>query len=180
MLEILMILAALIGIAILGVLVVAAMRPNTFRIARSITISAPADKIFPLVNDPKAMNGWSPFVKTDPSMRIAYSGPASGRGAAFDWDSTGRGGKGRIEVTDASPSSSVGMSLVMSKPFACDNQIRFDLAPAAGDATSVTWAMSGPWPYLHRVMGTIFNSDKMVGGEFEKGLRDLKAIAERA
>ena len=179
MLDILTILAGLLGIAALGVLGVAAMRPNTFRIARSITINAPADRVFPLINDPKAMNGWSPFVKTDPSIRIDYNGPASGKGAAFDWNSTGRAGKGRIEVTGASPSTSVDMSLVMEKPFACDNQIRFDLAPAASGATTVTWAMSGPWPYLHRVMGTIFNSDKMVGGEFEKGLADLKAIAER-
>jgi hypothetical protein len=44
--------------------------------------------------------------------------------------------------------------------------------------TNVTWAMSGPWPYLHRIMGTIFNTDKMVDGEFEKGLASLKSIAE--
>lgn len=169
---------ALIGVAALGVLAIAAMKPNTFRVERSLSINAPAEKVFPLISNLKAMNGWSPFTKTDPTIQINYSGPESGKGAAFDWDSSGRAGKGQMVVLAASPPEAVDLSLVMQKPFACDNKVRFSLRPA-GNATTVTWAMSGPWPYLHRIMGTIFDTDKMVGGEFEKGLRDLKAIAER-
>jgi hypothetical protein len=33
--------------------------------------------------------------------------------------------------------------------------------------------------YLQKVMGTLFNMDKMVGGEFAKGLLNLRALAER-
>ena len=179
MLEILGIVAVAIGLAVLAILVMAALKPNTFRIERSIAIDAPADRVFALINNLEAMNDWSPFTKTDPTIKIDYSGPDSGKGAAYVWDSTGRAGKGRMEVIGATPSSSVDMRLVMQKPFACDNLVRFSLQPAGG-ATTVTWAMSGPWPYLHRIMGTVFNTDKMVGGTFEKGLTALKAKVENS
>jgi hypothetical protein len=39
--------------------------------------------------------------------------------------------------------------------------------------------MTGPYPYLNRVLGTVFNMDKMIGSEFEKGLAELKVIAEK-
>ena len=50
-------LAAVIAI----VLILAALRPNTFRIERSIDINAPVDKIFPLINDYKNWGSWSPY-----------------------------------------------------------------------------------------------------------------------
>jgi uncharacterized protein YndB with AHSA1/START domain len=177
--SLLTIIALLLLLAVAAVLFIAARKPTTFRIERSVTIAAPAERIFPLINDVRTMNGWSPFTKTDPSIRITYDGPASGKGAAHNWDSTGRAGKGRLEIIDATPPSVVDLRLLMSKPMSCDNRVRFTLAPA-GSATTVTWAMTGPWPYLHRIMGTVFNTDKMVGGEFEKGLRDLKRMAEGA
>ena len=179
MLDILAVIAAVLGFAILGVLVVAALKPTTFRIERSLAIDASADKVFPLISNLRTMNSWNPFTRTDPSIEIDYAGPASGKGAAYDWNSKGRAGKGRIEITGAAPQSSIDMNLTMQKPFACHNQVRFSLAPN-GPGTTVTWAMSGPWPYLHRIMGTICNTDKMVGGEFEKGLEDLKSLAERS
>jgi uncharacterized protein YndB with AHSA1/START domain len=178
MLDILNIILALIAIAALGVLVVAAMKPGTFRIERSLAVNAPAERVYALIADMKAMNSWNPFAKSDPAIQIDYSGPNSGPGAAYSWDSSGRAGKGRMEVIDATPARSVEMSLIMQKPFAAENRVHFSLQPS-GSTTLVTWAMSGPWPYLHRIMGTVFNTDKMVGGEFEKGLRDLKSIAER-
>jgi hypothetical protein len=48
-----------------------------------------------------------------------------------------------------------------------------------GPATKVTWAMSGQNTYPQKLMGTLFNMDRMVGGEFAKGLANLKALAER-
>jgi Polyketide cyclase / dehydrase and lipid transport len=178
MLKAISILAVILGLAVAGVLAYAATLPDTFRIQRSARMNAPADKIFPLINDLKAFNTWNPFAKADPSARITYSGAQNGKGAAYDWDSTGSAGKGRMEITDASAPTSIKAALSFSKPFTANNVVDFTLKPA-GDATEVTWAMSGPWPFLHRVMGTVFNSDKMVGGEFEKGLAELKSAVEK-
>ncbi len=86
-------------------------------------------------------------------------------------------GKGHITVTDAVPSSAVKMALVMTEPFAADNVVEFTLRPD-GTGTQLTWAMHGASPYLAKLMGVVFNMDKMVGGNFDTGLADLKKLAE--
>ena len=111
-------------------------------------------------------------------MTLHYGTPAAGRGAAFEWDSPGRGGAGRIEITGSTPVSSVTMSLEFRRPFVAKNLVEFTLR-SDGDSTEVTWSMTGAWLFVQRLMSVIFDMDKMVGGEFAKGLADLKGIAER-
>ena len=170
--------AIVIAAVIAGVLAYAAARPDTFQIARSIAIKAPPEKIFPMINDPHAFNTWNPFLKMDPATKLAYRGPASGKGAGHDWDGNSQVGKGSLEITDSLPSSRIVMKLDMIKPMEAHNRVEFTLEPK-GDATQVTWVMSGPSPYVAKVMSTVFSMDRMVGGEFEKGLADLKAQAEK-
>ncbi len=167
-----------LGIAVAALLIYAAIKPARGTMSRSVSINASPEKIFPLIDNLEQMNTWNPFVKTDPNLKGDYSGPARGKGAHYAFDGNKNAGAGHITVTDSMPSAKVTMNLVMIRPFACDNIVEFTLVPG-GNATTVTWAMSGPAPYFMRVMGTLFNMDKMVGGQFDKGLADLKAIAER-
>jgi len=160
------------------VLVRAGMLPNEFRVSRSTSIKAPREKVFPLINDMKSFNQWNPFAKLDASTRTAYRGPVSGPGAAFDWEGTGKAGKGSLEIVDVNVPAVVTMKLDILKPMEGHNNVVFTVQTNAG-ATDVSWTMTGPYPYLNRILGTIFNMDKMIGGTFESGLVDLKRIAER-
>jgi uncharacterized protein YndB with AHSA1/START domain len=178
MLKILLAIAALLLIAIAGVFGYAAMQPETFRIARSATIKAPAEKIYPLMSDFRRGMEWSPYEKKDPNMKRTFSGPASGKGAVYDFDGNSEVGAGRLEITDATPPSRVVLRLDMVKPFAASNTIEYSILPK-GDGSEVTWAMHGQQPLLARVMCLFFNMDKMVGTDFEQGLANLKTIAEK-
>lgn len=155
----------------------AATRPDMFRVQRSTGIDAPAERIFPLIANLRSMNTWNPFVEPDPAIKIAYSGPDSGKGAAHTWSGNSKVGEGRIEVTDAAPCSRVAMQLDMFKPMKARNAVEFTLAPN-GQTTMVTWAMSGRQPFMAKVMALFIDCDKMVGSQFERGLARLKAIAE--
>jgi carbon monoxide dehydrogenase subunit G len=168
----------LLVVAIAAFLVYVALKPADFRIARSQSIKATPEAAFALINDLHGFNSWNPFAQGDPALKIDYSGPLSGKGAAYVWDSTGKTGKGRIEITDSSAPSRVVMRLEFLKPMTATNTAEFTLVPS-GSTTTVTWSMTGRNPYMHKLMGTIFNMDKMVGGEFEKGLVSLKALVER-
>jgi uncharacterized protein YndB with AHSA1/START domain len=162
----------------LFVLIKAATLPNDFRVARSIDIKAPREKVFTLINDLKVFNQWNPFAKQDPSTLITYrNGPVSGNGAAFDWQGSGSAGSGSLAIVDAESPVSITMKLDIRKPMEGHNKVVFDLQPQA-QTTTVTWTMTGPYPYVNRVFGTIFNMDKMIGSSFDKGLADLKALAE--
>ncbi|MES2190526.1 MAG: SRPBCC family protein [Pseudomonadota bacterium] len=171
----------LLGLLVLAIAVVAAIalqRPATFSVARSTVIAAPAEKIFPLINDVRAFNTWNPYNHKDPAMTGRYSGPASGPGAHYDFESQ-KSGSGFFEITQANAPSQVQMRLLMTAPFKANNVITFTLSPQ-GAQTSVTWAMAGPAPFISKFMGVIFNMDRMIGNDFADGLAALKTRAERA
>jgi hypothetical protein len=167
-------LVALIG----GILAVAASRPDTFQTARMARIAASPERLYPLINDLRQMNSWNPYALREASGTTTYSGPASGKGAAFAFAGP-KSGAGSIEIVDCVAPRSVVMRLLMVKPFKADNTVNFTLQPE-GSATAVTWAMSGRQPLLAKVMTLFINCDKMVGRDFEEGLANLKAIAEQA
>ncbi|RUL79089.1 polyketide cyclase [Dyella choica] len=165
--------------AVACLLIYAATRPDEFRIARSATIDAPAETIYPLINDLRRFNEWNPFAKGDPSLKVTYGASSEGRSGSYDWDSTGRAGKGRMQITDTVPASRVTMSLQFDKPMKATNTVHFTLQPQ-GAATEVSWEMTGASNFMQKLFGVCFNMDKMVGGEFDKGLTSLKAQAEAA
>jgi len=178
MIDILIYVAIALVVLVVALVAYAATKPDAFRVQRSTGINAPAERIFPLIANLKSMNTWNPFVEPDPAIKIAYSGPDSGKGAAHTWSGNSKVGEGRIEITDAAPSSRVTMRLDMLKPMKASNLVEFTLQPT-GDSTAVSWAMSGRQPFMAKLMTVFIDCDKMVGSQFEKGLGKLKAIAER-
>lgn len=170
--------ALIAGLLIGAVLLFAASRPDTFSVQRSVHIQAPAEKIFPLINEMQRFNTWNPFDKKDPQIKGSYRGPASGPGAVYDFAGDNNVGKGSLQITAATAPRQVSMQLDMQEPMAASNSIEFTLVPQ-GDATEVTWAMHGPSPFLTKLIHLVFNMDRMIGGDFETGLASLKGLAER-
>ncbi len=178
MLKAVAIIAAIVVVVLGVVLAYAATLPDTFQVQRTASIKASPEKIFPLINSLRGFGTWEPFSKKDPAIKIAYSGPESGKGAAYTWDGNSQVGQGRVEILDASPPSKVTIKLDMIKPMEAHNTVVFTLEPK-GDNTAVTWAMSGQRPFIAKVFDVVLNMDRMVGGDFENGLTNLKALAEK-
>jgi len=167
-------LAALIAI----VLVLAAMRPDTFRVQRSIDINAPADKIFPLINDYRNWGSWSPYEHVDPGMQRTFSGAPTGKGSVYEWNGNKNIGHGRMEILEATPSLKIVIKLDFFSPFEAHNMAEFTMQPK-GSATNVIWAMHGPVPFMAKIIHMFMNMDRMVGGQFQQGLTSMKAVAEK-
>jgi hypothetical protein len=83
-----------------------------------------------------------------------------------------------MEIAESVPSSKIALKLDFLKPFEAHNSVEFTLE-AKGDATNVTWAMQGPTPYFAKIIHVFINMDNMVGKDFETGLANLKAAAEK-
>lgn len=170
--------AVAVGLAVATVLGLAATKPDTFRVERSVSIQAPAEKVYPLIANFRAWADWSPFDKLDPAMKKTYSGAETGKGAQYAWAGDGHAGEGTMEILEATAPSKVAIRLAFTKPMEAVNTAEFTLVPE-GNATKVTWAMHGPQPFVSKVMGVFMNMDGMIGPEFEKGLGAMKAIAEK-
>jgi uncharacterized protein YndB with AHSA1/START domain len=168
-------LVILAAVAIL--LIYSATRPDQFRITRTATIKAPPEVIYTHIGDLRRFNEWNPFAKADPASNIAYGASSAGVGGSYHWDSTSQSNKGRMEITAVDVPKRIEMNLQFDKPMQANNHVVFTLQPH-GDSTDITWEMTGTYGFVHKTMGVIFNFDKMVGGEFEKGLADLKSQTE--
>lgn len=174
----LQIIGIVIVVLVAGVLIYAATKPDTFRVQRSASIMAPAEKIFPLINDFQRWGAWSPWEKKDPAMKRTFGAVTSGKGATYAWEGNKDVGQGSMEIVESIPPSRVALKLDFLKPFEAHNRIEFVLQPAAG-ATNVTWTMEGPTPYFAKIIHVFMDMDKMVGKDFEAGLANLKAAAEQ-
>src|SRR5262245_40075320 len=183
MLKIIGIVAGVGVLAIIALLVYAATFSDIFQVQRTQRINASPEKIFPLINNLHGMNTWNPFSEADPAIKITYTGPESGKGARYEWTGNSQVGQGSIEIIDAAAPSRVALKLNMLKPIEGHNPVVFTLAPNGSGtdvSTDVTSGMTGDLPFIGKVMDAVFNMARMVGGQFEKGLAKLKAIAEKA
>ena len=163
---------------LLGVLVLALRQPDTFRVERSIDIHAPADKVYPLIADFRRWPEWSPWEKLDPAMKRTLSGAESGTGAVSAWSGNDQAGEGRMEIVKATPPTHLTIQLDFVRPMEDRNTVEFALQPAA-DNTRVVWSMQGDRPFFLKIVTLFVSMDRMIGTDFEKGLAQLKALAEK-
>lgn len=174
MIETIVVVVALIA----AILIYAATRPDTFRVERSARIQAPPERVFALIEDFRNWELWSPWEKRDPDLKRTYSGAAKGAGAAYAWEGNSKVGAGRMEIVNAVPSSHVAIKLDFIRPFEGHNVAEFSLEPD-GAATNLIWSMHGPSSYMAKLMGLLFNMDRMIGKDFEAGLSNLEAAATK-
>ncbi len=172
------ILGVVVVVAIAAILIYASTKPDSFRVQRTASMNAPPEKIFPYLNELERWREWSPYEARDPSMKRAYAGPKSGKGAAYEWDGNNNVGKGRMEITDTAAPNKVVIKLDFIKPFEGHNTAELTLQPKDGQ-TIVTWAMYGPSPFMTKLIGTFMDMDDMIGRDFAAGLTKLKTIVEK-
>ena len=167
----------IIGVIVVVFVIVVALQPADYRVERTATVAAPAERVFAQVNDLKKWEAWSPWVKIDPTMKQTYEGPASGTGAISRWAGNNQVGEGSMTITESRPNELVRFRLDFVKPFEGTATADFTFRPQ-GKQTVVAWTMAGENNFIAKAAGLFMDCDKMIGEQFEKGLADLKKLAE--
>lgn len=166
------VLVGLLGlIAILGI--IGLFLPARYSASRSLVIDAPVEVVFDQVVDLRKNEAWSPWMEADPTIKPVYGDKTVGEGASYTWtsESSGDGSLTTVKVVDHTE---------------IRNTLNFGGQPATGiwtfepvDAkTKVTWAIEGDsgWNIPGRYFGVMM--DRLVGPDFERGLRNLARVAE--
>lgn len=156
--------------------VVGLFLPKAAHIERSITTAASPNAVYELVDGFARFNEWSPWANIDPTTKYTFRGPASGVGARLEWTSAHPNvGSGSQEIIAIEP----GRSVTSALDFGTGNPTtaKLLLVPE-GAGTRVTWTLDSDLSssIVGRYFGLAF--DRMVGPYFEKGLAQLKALAE--
>jgi hypothetical protein len=163
--------------AIVVLVVVIATRPSEFEVKRSVSIKAPAEVVYGLINDFHAWGHWSPWEKLDPGLKRTFEGPLAGTGAKYSWVGNDQVGSGEMTITESIPPSEVNIALHFIAPFEAENTTEFTIQPGA-DAVFVTWTMRGEADFAGKAMGLFMDMDSLVGKDFEQGLANMKQVAE--
>jgi hypothetical protein len=172
--------ALIVIVAIVFVfLVIVALQPADYRVVRSAAISAPPEAVFEQVNDFHKWEAWSPWEKLDPAMKRTFDGPPSGTGASYSWTGNSKVGEGRMALAESHPSDLIRIKLDFIKPFASTADTEFTFKPS-GPQTTVTWSMAGRKSFISKAFCLLMSMDKMIGGDFERGLAGLKSVSEVA
>ena len=158
-------------------LIIVALQSDDYRVSRSIPIAATPAAVFAHVNDLHKFQEWNPWAKVDPQCKNTFEGPAAGKGAIMRWAGNNDVGEGSMTIAESRPGELVLFDMEYIKPFAGKNQGEITFA-AQGSQTVVTWANFGKKNFISKAVCLFMNMDKMIGGQFENGLADLKTIAE--
>jgi len=158
------------------ILILASLKPKTFRIVRSAIIPASPDKIFPHINDFRNWKNWSPWENKDLNMQKSYGGSPSGKGAIYEWNGNKNVGSGRMEIIESIFPTLVVTKLDFITPFEGHNKASFALQ-AVPEGTKVVWVMNGPTAFIPRIFSIFVNMDKLIGKDFEEGLEGLKKVS---
>jgi hypothetical protein len=158
---------------------IVALRPSGFRVARTANMRAPAPTVFAQVNDFHNWEAWNPWGKLDPAMKQTYQGAPAGTGTVYTWTGNKEVGEGRMTIIESRPNDLIRINLEFFKPFAATNIAEFTFRPE-GDQTVVTWSMSGKNNFMAKAIHLFMNMEKMIGGQFEQGLAQMKSAAEAA
>jgi hypothetical protein len=177
LITVLYIAAALVATVVLVLVIVIAMQPPEFRVTRSIAIAAPAGEAFEQVNDFHHWNAWSPWAKIDPAMKQTYEGAPAGAGAIYTWVGNKQVGEGRMTILTSRPNEVIAIKLEFFKPFKATNTAEFTFKNER-EQTLVTWSMLGKLTFMSKAFHLICNMDKIVGGQFDQGLANMKSVVE--
>jgi hypothetical protein len=171
----------LLVVAVAGFAAIVAMQPADFRVTRSATFAAPSAAVFAQVNDFHKWQEWSPWVERDPNAKVAFEGPESGEGAVFRWAGNDEVGEGNMKITESRANERIRMDLNFVKPYenSCTTEFTFQPGGEQGEQTTVTWSMAGKNGFMEKAICMFMDMDGMVGGDFEKGLANMKTIVEK-
>lgn len=162
-------------LALAALLAIASTKPATFTIARSASIPAAPEAVFTLLQDFHQWSRFSPWEAMDPNMQRSFSGALAGEGAAYAWTGNKKVGRGSMLITATTPAQSISIDLNFEAPMKAQNTTLFTLT-ATPAGTDLHWSMSGKNNLTGKIFATLFNIDKMVGKDFDRGLANLQTL----
>ena len=111
-------------------------------IEKSISIDAPVDKVFKVLNDYNTWSTWSPWLIMEPDAEVKVEEG----GKAYSWNGK-LVGSGEMKMTAEDVNKSLHMDLTFLTPWKSQAKVWFEFE-SDGDKTKVTWFMDSSLPFF--------------------------------
>lgn len=174
------ILLALILTVVAVLLIAGLFLKKDFHVEREVTINKPKDQVFNYIKYVKNQDNFSKWNLADPGMKKDYVGADGTVGFVYKWESTNKEvGQGEQTITKIVEGERMEAALHFVKPFESNAQCFFTTEAVDATQTKVKWGFDSKMPYPMNVMQLFMDMDKQIGGDFQTGLNNLKAVLEK-
>jgi uncharacterized protein YndB with AHSA1/START domain len=151
-----------------------------YSVGKDIVINLPKPAVFDYLKLLKNQNKFSVWGSMDPNMKTEFRGTDGTQGFVSAWDSDVKNvGKGEQEILKIVDGERVDYEIRFLKPFKSTSWAYITTTAIDDNKTRVHWEFNGKMNYPANLMLLFMNMEKMVGGDLEKGLQNLKAQLEK-
>jgi uncharacterized protein YndB with AHSA1/START domain len=176
----LMTILGIIAGIIVVVLVLALIAPKAYTVQRSLIIDRPRQRVFDYIKYLRNQDNYSKWVMTDPNKRMTYTGTDGTEGFIAAWDSDMKqAGKGHQTIEKIIDGERIDIRVVFIRPFAGVADTYIATQSITDDTTTVKWAFDSKMAFPMNTILLFMNMDKMLGGDMEISLNNLKQILEK-
>ena len=172
------ILYVLVGIIAL-VLIVALFVKKEYAVEREVTIEKPKAEVFEYIKYLKNQDNFSKWATMDSAMKKEFRGTDGTVGFVSAWDSEDSDvGKGEQEIMKIAEGERIDYELRFLEPFEATDNAYMTTESVNDSVTKVSWGFNGKMNYPMNLMLLFMDMEKMLGGDFETGLTNLKGVLE--
>lgn len=161
-------------------LLVAAFTKKKYAVEREIVINKPKQEVFDYIKLLKNQDNYSKWAMMDPEMKKTYTGTDGTPGFVSAWDSNKKDvGTGEQEIKKITEGERIDFELRFIKPFESTEQAYMVTEAVSPASTKVKWGFDGHMAYPMNLMLLFMDFEKMIGGDLQTGLNNLKSTLEK-
>ena len=166
-------------LSIIAILLIIALFVNkNYVVEKSININKPTSEIFNYIKYLKNQNEFSKWALIDTAMLKTHTGTDATVGFTSAWDSKNdKVGKGQQAIKKITEGKKIDYEIHFIKPFKSEMNSFLSTDSIGANQTLVKWNINGTSPYPLNLTNLFI--DKMVGGDLEVGLTNLKNKMEK-
>jgi hypothetical protein len=174
------IIIVLAGIIVLF-LIIGLFVKKDYSVGKDIIVNKAKTAVFEYLKFLKNQNKFSVWGSMDPNMKTDFRGTDGTAGFVSAWESDNNKnvGKGEQEILKIVDGERIDYEIRFLKPFKSTSWAYITTIAVNDNQTNVHWGFTGKMKYPTNLTLLFMNMEKMVGGDLEKGLQNLKVLLEK-
>lgn len=162
------------------ILFTALLVKKEYAVEKQIVINKSKQEVYNYVLLLENQNNYSKWATSDPAMEKTFEGVDGTVGFVSAWKSKVKNvGAGEQEIVKIDPGKRIDYELRFKEPMEDTNMAHMTVDSIGPNQTLVKWGFDGVMSYPTNITLLFLDFDKLIGGDFEFGLKKLKEILEK-